>query len=351
MKKADFLKTILVSVFVVMPLFLTGCNRPDISKYGWYSDLDVCLDAAKKENKNVFLLFTRDNSDQVSLGLKEKVFFTDEFKYLFSDQYKFCCLDFSIERLKMAAPAEDASSGEKKIAAVEAKRLDRDMKKLVIYGAQTTPLLLVLTSEGYVISCVSYIPSKTPEEFADMMHMFDNDIISMTDEIKSLKNLRGVEKVQAIDRIYETTNNTYRYSLKDLILEVPKLDKKNQSGLVGKYILAAASTKSLDYYLDRHPEKAPDAYIAALNSNYLDTNQKQQCYYAAAYIIGSQDPSIEVSEKIMGYLQKAIDLDAESPLGQQCAHMLEKTKIIYERQKAFEEQKEKESEENEEAAN
>ena len=96
--------------------------------------------------------------------------------------------------------------------------------------------------------------------------------------------------------------------------EVIKLDKKNESGLVGKHLLARASTKAMECYLRRQPDKAVECYLEPLKSKFLSVEEKQRSYFAAAYITGKNDMSVANSKKIIEYLNAAIDLDPQEKI-------------------------------------
>lgn len=329
------------AAMLVLSVFFSGCGQDKAVKneFGWYVDLDACMTAAKKSGKKIIMLFSRDDSDHVSAGFKEKIFFTEEFMPEFSKQYELCNIDFSLSRFQAVFPKDDADKETLKKASELKKQFDKDMRVAAIYGASVTPAVFILSADGFVMSEITYIEAQNTKEFAEMLESYAGEIALLDEEIESLKKAKGMDRVSAINALYDGTKTSYRYLLKDYIQEVIKLDKDNQSGLVGKYILADASSKSMDFYLSRQPEKAPDAYVKAAEHPYLSTEQKQQAYYAAAYITGSQDPSLETSEQIIGYLTAAIDVDPSSNLGKQCKKMLERTKEIYERQKAIDAQR------------
>lgn len=325
--KIDFLKTkklsglsILYSLLVMVMLSLAGCSGSvPKNEAGWYQDFEGTVKIAKKSGKNIMVLFSRDDRDINIKNLKERIFDTPEFFAAFSDDYEFCNLDFSGERFKKV------KSDGKKLSAKEKKQNDRDMRTAVIYGMTTTPAILLMSPQGYVITDISYIPGNlTLSDFQGLVNSYSDEIKAMSNYVKALKLAHGLEKVTAIDLLFEETSTNYRYALNDLIYSVPKLDPKDESGLVGKYILAAASSESVDCYLNRHPEKTVDVYLKTAKSKYLNTPQKQQCYFAAAYVSRSNDNSVENSEKIISYLEQAVALDSESPIGVRSAEMIER---------------------------
>ncbi|MCM1224123.1 MAG: hypothetical protein NC548_57690, partial [Lachnospiraceae bacterium] len=161
--------------------------------------------------------------------------------------------------------------------------------------------------------------------------------------VSAVKVARGQEKISAIDLLYENMHTNYRYQLRELCDEVVRLDKKNESGLVGKYLLARAATEAMDCYLERKPEKAAECYTKYVSSQFLSVEQKQQCYYAAAYITGNERPSLEVSEKILGYLNSLVELDSQTPLAKQAKILSERQQEILKRQKEIEVKKDEEA--------
>ncbi|MBQ3836996.1 MAG: hypothetical protein II814_07690, partial [Treponema sp.] len=207
------------------------------------------------------------------------------------------------------------------------------------YGVDTTPAVVVLTKQGYVISNITYLPVDDPQGLKNIVELDRENIDGIENLLAQIDAAKGLERVQKIDELYEQTKANYRYQLRGLCDQVIKLDKKNKSGLVGKYLLARASTKAMDCYLRREPDKAVDCYLEPLKSKFLSVEEKQRSYFAAAYIVGKDSPGVESSEKIISYLQSAIELDDKSPLAERCRFLLERQEKILANQKEMEEKK------------
>lgn len=317
--------------------FLSGCSKK-VAKddYGIYNDFDSVLSAAKKSGKKILLFFTKVEDGGNNETIVNDVLHASDYNELIGKEFETCQIDYSRERFS------------KKSENFDEARNERDMKTAVIYGAESTPAVLLLTKQGYVITNITYLPAKNPKEFSEIIEMDRKSISEMEAFLAELDASKGLDRVQKIDELYEQTKANFRYQLRALSDEVIKLDKKNQSGLVGKHLLARASTKAMECYLRREPQKAVDCYLEPLKSKFLSVEEKQRTYFAAAYITGNDTPSVETSEKIIGFLKSAQELDPESQLAERCALLLERQEKILANQKETEAKKaaEESSEEN-----
>ena len=305
-----------------------GCSKksaPDV--YGVYSDFDSVLAAAQKSGKKILLFFTKMEDGGHNEKIVNDILQAGGYNELFGGEFETCRIDYSRERFSRKSEGFDEAQNE------------RDMRTAVIYGVDTTPAVVVLTRQGYVISNITYLPVDDPQELKNIVELDRENIDGIENLLAQIDAAKGLERVQKIDELYEQTKANYRYQLRGLCDQVIKLDKKNESGLVGKYLLARASTKAMDCYLRREPDKAVDCYLEPLKSKFLSVEEKQRSYFAAAYIVGKDSPGVESSEKIISYLQSAIELDDKSPLAERCRFLLERQEKILANQKEMEEKK------------
>lgn len=337
-------KKIFLVLITLSTMLFFSCGKAEIkNEFGWFTDYEECLKDSKKTGKKMFLLFSRDSADEVSSVLKEKVLYTEEFKTEYSKDYNFCEIDLSPEIFMKAKPEKDAPKEDLKNAKKYEQILEKRMRIFTILSPISTPSLYVLSKDGYVLQDISYIPVETLEQFKEMLKMYSDEIVKIENLIKDVEQKKGTEKVIAIDNLYETGNKKYSYQMTDLMRQVEKLDKKNETGLVGKYLLAIATSDALDAYINRKPEIVPNIYEKLANNSKLTNEQKQQAYFSAFYIIASNTPSEEQVEKMIKLLEKTISIDPDSPMGKQSQKYLDQVIEFKERQEAAEKRKEEES--------
>ena len=174
-----------------------------------------------------------------------------------------------------------------------------------------TPSVYVLSKESYVLASFVYEEENaSPADFRQLLKEHTVSYDAMQALIKGTKKGKPLDRVLAIDALYEATAPEYRVFLADPIDSVIKLDKKNESGILGKYIYAAADAKAVNAINQGNVNDAVQSYINAAENPLLEPELKQQSYYIAAYLCsmtGSADASV-----ITDYLQKAIDAAPES---------------------------------------
>lgn len=318
--------------FSAAVLFFGCAKKSAPDSYGVYDDFDSALSAAQKSGKKLLLFFTKLEDGGLNEKILNDVLHASDYNEIFGNEFETCCLDFSRERFSKKSENFD-----------EAKN-DRDMKVAVIYGLETAPAVMILTKQGYVITNITYLPAENPEELSKIIELDRKSIDDMDKLLAEIEGAKGLDRVAKIDELFEQTNANYRYQLRAMSDEVIKLDKKNQSGLVGKHLLARASTKAMECYLRRQPDKAVECYLEPLKSKFLSVEEKQRSYFAAAYITGKNDMSVENSKKIIEYLNDAIELDPQSQLAERCRFLLERQEKILANQIETEAKKAEEAE-------
>lgn len=332
------MKKYFVFALALASLCLFSCNNAaNVNEHGWYTDYSVCQKKAKSEGKRIILLFSRDDSDTRSAELKKDIFFTDKFNSLLGKDYVFCNLDFSRSVFEKTKLNPELKGKEKIYAKKEASKakmyLERNMKIASILGIHNSPSVITLTKYGYAAKEFPYFECTTPEEFAELLNDSNEKLTILEDLTTKVEKAKGVQKALAIDELYSAMDDTYSYLLKDLILKVPSLDKKDESGIVGKYVLATASVEAMDCYFARKPEESDKPYVKVASSKYLNPEQKQQAFYAAAYVTGARENTIENVEKSIGYLKDAVAAAPDSPLAAQCKMQIERGEVVVARLK------------------
>lgn len=319
---------------IFFAIIFVGCARNSSKdEFGIFHDLEKTISVAEKSDKKILLVFTKLESGGFNETLVNQVLHAQDYQEKIGAEFETCQIDFS---------KEDFSS-QKKSAKKTKAQTERDMNTTVIYGVETPPTVMILSPQGYVISSITYLSCINVQEFSNIIEVEREKIDAMEKMVAAVKNAEGIEKISAIDLLYENTHANYRYQLRKLCDEVVRSDKKNESGLVGKYLLARASTEAMDCYLARKPEKAAECYIKYVRSKFLSVEEKQRCYYAAAYITGNERPSVKISEKILGYLDSLVKLDSETPIAKQAQFLAERQQKILERQKEAEAQNNEEA--------
>ena len=319
---------------IFFAIVFAGCTRNSSKdEFGIFHDLEKTISVAEKSDKKILLVFTKLESGGFNETLVNQVLHAQDYQEKIGAEFETCQIDFS---------KEDFSS-QKKSAKKTKAQTERDMNTTVIYGVETPPTVMILSPQGYVISSITYLSCINVQEFSNIIEVEREKIDAMEKMVAAVKNTEGIEKISAIDLLYENTHANYRYQLRKLCDEVVRSDKKNESGLVGKYLLARASTEAMDCYLARKPEKAAECYIKYVRSKFLSVEEKQRCYYAAAYITGNERPSVKISEKILGYLDSLVKLDSETPIAKQAQFLAERQQKILERQKEAEAQNNEEA--------
>jgi thioredoxin-related protein len=290
----------------------TGCGKSaKADEFGWYHDYDDAKKVAQKQNKEMLIFVSMDGDDENSKTIKEKVFNTKEFAGTIGKKFVPVNLDFSQKSYAKTTAPQGATDKEQKAADAYAAKLKKDMAVATMYNVKMTPAVYIATKDGYYVSFIDYDATlDTAEAYAKMLDDKNAEIKIVNDMVAATKKGSNTEKVKAIDALYEATDSSYRPLLADIYRKVPDLDKKNESGLVSKYILATANADAISLYgAGDYPAAAKKFADAGANAK-ISKEDKQQAYYTAGYLLGSTGSTDYAV--ITGYLQSAYDADPES---------------------------------------
>lgn len=320
-------KTLIAAVLIAAAVLgLAGCSKAaKADEYGWYHDFDAAQNIAKRQNKNLFLLISRSGDDEDSADAKLKIFNTKEFIANVSKDFVPVNLSFTQADYQNTIAAEGATAKEQKAADKRAEQLKKDELIVNRYIIRVTPAIVLLTKEGYAICTIPYDRDiTTPEAYAAVLAGKQENVKKFNDLAAAVKKGSSKEKVAAIDALYEATEEQFRLNLYDLYKQVPDLDKKNETGLLNKYIIQSAMGKS--YYLieDRDVINAAKVFADTGADERLTLEERQQMYYSAGYVL--MQTSNSDYELIIGYLQSAYDVNPNGDLAPTIKQIIESVK-------------------------
>ena len=321
----------LFAVLLMSSVIFAGCSKKEenqvrkpsenIDSSTWVDNLIDGKAAASKENKKIFLFFSGDDQDKSSAELKEKIFNRDGFISEMTKNYVLVNLDFSNSLFDKAAAEPTASEEEKAEAAKLWVKLEENMRDAGLYNIQVTPSYYILTKEGYVIKQMVF--ENKPESVEDCFAGYDplvEEIAEYENTISAARSGKTEDRLAAINRLFEKTDPQLRYLLADFCSDYIKLDKKNSTGMVGSYVVALANSNAVQHYLDQDPLAASEEFATAAKSKFLEPEQKQQCFYTAAYLFASSGTDDAV--KVKDYLQKAYDVAPDSEYAESILSMM-----------------------------
>ena len=287
----------LLPLSLALALLLTSCGK---SK--WYFDFDEAKDFARQRDKDIFLLFSSDGCEQ----FKQDVVSSEQFEKRFSRLLVFANVDFSSEQ---DAPESDNPDEQQALLEQEAILKAKSERLLRYYDVQRFPCAFVLSSEGYVLSEV--ISDKASEadveKYCAKVDEARQRAAKLKVPLEDVRNYDGLEKAQAIDELFKATPGKYAYLLKELVWEVPELDGKNETGLLGNYEIQGAYFSSLDAFEAGEDPAAP--FIDASKSSSLSKAQKQEALYMAAFaLVNVEDVDYE---RVLELLSRAYEIDSK----------------------------------------
>lgn len=332
--------TFICAAFVVFAL-VSCAKKETTDEFGWYSDFDAAKKAAQKDNKSIILYFSALDTDGESEDWNDRIFKTTEFKEKFSPDFVFCNLDFSDSRFNAVyslgdetdSDSEDASDEENgeaagkksKKSAKETSRLQQklsgDMLLASYYAVESFPAIRLLTKQGYVISPLLVEQNYDIDDVQSEIEKSGERRTQITNLLTTISTGKKDEALKAIDELYDTTEDEYKFLLSDLHEKYIKLDKNNESGGTVDHIFQLANARAQVAFFENDIEKAVKELELPLNYAILTPENRLQAYYSVGYFLamsGSTD-----YDRIIDYFQKAHDSAPESEYAEYINQMID----------------------------
>lgn len=305
------MKKLLFAVFAAASLIFVSCGKKAADEYNCYNNYEDTAKAAVKNNQNILVILSQEGDDEYSTEFLNVTVKAEGFVNEVSSKYAVYRMDFGQSSYEKTVEKEEYSESQKKEARKYAELMQKNAEFASKLNAQYAPSVYLLTKEGYFISQVDLFDEISDlNAFVTLLNNYKDKEDSVREMVQAVNSAKGLEKVAAIDALFESTNGLYRTMLSDLVKQVLEIDKNNESGLLSKYLLAAAEEKSLTAYLSNDPLTAVREWITVCDNSYLLPEHRQQAYYMAAYILNSSG-STDLDTVIL-YLKKAIEAYPES---------------------------------------
>ena len=306
MKKSIFkiLNAALVTaLFAAAPLSASG-------REGFHDGLDSALAAAKKSDKDLLIFITQEGEDKLSTSFMDSVCSQDIFGKI-TASYEPVYMDFSQASFEKTVVHENDADQEQKKANDAAEIMQKNSRFAALINPEFTPAVYLFTREGYF---VSHLVLKGDEDGQGFLKALSDDEVKLNalrQMIEKTKTGKPLEKVSAIDEIFEATQPEYRFFIINLVNEAISLDKKNKSGKMGKYLITRTEYDAMIAFYDNNAAGAVNAYVNAAKEKFLTAEEKQQAYYMAALVmVKSSGP--ESLPMIITYLEKSLSAAPDS---------------------------------------
>jgi thioredoxin-related protein len=290
-----------VFALILAAVILAGCASVSSSPV-WLTDYDTAQETAESEGKSIFLLISSDEEDANGAEMRKNVFDAPSLLSGLAKTFVAVNLVFTEERDNAAEEAGEGSA--------EEEQLIRDIEVANKYGVQTTPIAYLLTKEGYVIDILEIDETvTTAKNLLDLVSAKTPRVAEFADMVSAVQTTGGLEKVRAIDVLCEATENNYRPLLGLVFRTVPSLDPKNETGVVGKYLLQIAFLDAMDAFGSGDMEKGFSAFSTVATHSFLTPDQKQEALLFLAIFKGETGSTMP---EVITYLRQALAASPQS---------------------------------------
>lgn len=326
MKKTNFFAFVYALILISSVFVSCGKKSEVIDEYGFFIDNNAAFKDAQSKGRPLIVMVTSEGDDALSEYFLEMAR-TEDFKNKVTGAFTVLHMDFSEKVFKSTVIDDSASKAQVKAANQKIAQLQDNLQMAKLLNVQNTPAFYILTKDEYFITELrgevngeTYIPS-TVDQFLELILNSQEKIAYVNNLVEKAKNGSKLDRIAAIDELFENTDYNMRVFLADLVETVIKLDKENESGLLSKYLYADAENIALDCFTSSNLTGTVNAYVNVSNNPSLNPEYKQKAYFMAAYFLiisGSEDYSF-----IIQYLNYAKDIYPEGELLETIQTMLD----------------------------
>ena len=301
----------IISILLCATFFISCGSKALKDDYGCFVDYEEAVKYSQKKKLPLLVFFTSEGDDEQSTQIVSSIFRNSSFSDEILKNYAVFHADFSQEVFAKTNVQEGADKAVQEIANTYTNILQKNYQLAMLLNVSNMPAVFLCTKDGFVVERLDdQLELDSIAELNQALSQTQEKLGKFNDMVVLTNKGSAADKVEAIDTIYMATSAEYRTFLLPLVLKVPQLDKDNKTGLTGKYVFATAQAVALSALSQGDVETAVKKYLEAADNSFLKDEEKQECFYTAAYIAatsGSDD-----YEGILTYLQTAYDLAPNS---------------------------------------
>ncbi len=298
---------------LALALLFASCSG-NKNENGWYTDFDEAKKAALSKNKDIVLFVSSmydvpETQDGVRLLVD-----TQEFTKAVADDFVCVYFDFTKIPEIMGQNPDSLTGSEQKALEKKQDALRKQLSYADIYGVRSTPELSLITREGFFISSVNFDYLNTSVAgYKDMLYMEIGPLQDFEELLGSARSKKGTvsERMDFYDSIFRSADEARRRSFYPLWKEAAELDKKNESGLLGEFIIEIAHVDATNEIIDnRNLDAASKIYEDASSDERISADEKQLLLYYATEPYRSG--STAKFDEIIRLLNESLEASPES---------------------------------------
>lgn len=335
MKKTIFaFLPLIFSAFVATGMLSCKAEKTEyIDEFGCFEQTSSAIQAATEADKDILLIVTMNGDDHESEIFTNDFFKSPDFKTMIAENYTLLHFDLGQQTFERTVAGENASKKEQEAADEFAEILQINCRFAELLGINYTPCLFLLTKQGYFISEIPMgISEYTPAQVKKVLDSFESLSQEFNELAAATENGEVVDRVKAIDTLYERTDENHRILLMDLTRKVVDIDFNNKSGLLSKYLFETAVNLAMYCSLDNDIDGAVKSMVSITSNVNLEPADKQNAWYMAAYILLSSYSTD--FQTILTYLEAAMMSDPENQATEQIKQLYDYVKSTVEEQNA-----------------
>lgn len=300
------MKKLFAMAAVLAAILFTSC-APKADVNGWYSDFEAAKKLAASTKRNVLLFVSSMKDPEENLpGVQAIV--SKNFTDAVSDRY--VCVFFDFNNLDELFGNVDEELTSKQQKEIENRRamLQPQFYVADLYGFQSTPVIALISSEGYFIEAVqTEYSSESFAGYVGLVSLEDETVAEFNKSVAATKKGSVDERLSAIEKLYNSTSEFHRFAMSDLLKKAISLDKANKNEKNGDYLFQIVSSEAYKKITAGDNAGAIKLFEKNIDDAYFNAEHRQTIYYMIASLFGQGE-----LDKVVAYLDKAIEAAPES---------------------------------------
>lgn len=317
------------ALYLTLSLFISCGNKlPQADEFGIFHELSDGVKTAKSEKKNILLFITMGGFDAESDDFVSKILHSPEYKSSLGGKYVTVHFDFGSEAYMNSEVSHFTTDEERKAAEALNAQISRNVSLARTLNLTYTPCVFLMNEDGYAFADELYSEVfDSVESLSEMISEYEPDFVTFQEMVDETKKGTPVERMEALNVIYQIIDDKYLPTLKELFKSAPEMDKKNESGLVSYLYFVYLMEESKKFTAAGDFVSAVGVLRDAAQSDTLEGEEKQQAFYMAANLLIQAGASDFTA--ILGLLNNAVLASPETDLAETCRGIiLQATEIL-----------------------
>lgn len=301
-------------MILLVALFAFSCSGKKYAtdECGCFMDFDDTKYLSKKNSTDFIVIITNDGDDDNSSNFINKVLKSPDYKSSVLKKYNVIHFDFSQKTFAKTIIPDDSTEEQIRQADLIQRTAAKGYLISRKLNCQTAPSVFRFNKNGFYVSQIFVEPKDySVSSFVKLIEETNQKSIEFDEKYAATKEGSVVERMNKIDELFKSFDLPQKSFADSLIKDAINLDKNNESGLVGKYLIYEADNLTTDLCNEKKYKEASTVYYNIAQNPLVENDDKINCYFYAAYILAMTNDVNEIPQ-ILKCLEEGKALNPQS---------------------------------------